>query len=156
MEREFLKNGFDSEFIKPKFRGFLLNKFKEKINFEYNHIIEFLEKKKFDFEKFKRVKNKYKRDLAYNLAVLLYWKEKIKKLNIPENLLLPYHLENLDLDSTIEDLVVNYLYENLNEEEKEKLLNEAKKIVDNSLLGKHKKEALKYNIKLKIKEKFNL
>jgi len=156
LEREFLKKGFDSEFIKPKFRGFLLNKFREKINFEYIHIIEFLEKKKFDFEKLKRVKNKYKRDLAYNLAVLLYWKEKMKKLNIPENLLLPYHLEKLDLDSTIEDVVVNYLYDNLDGEEKEKLLNEVKKIVDNSLLGKHKKEALKYNIKLKIKEKFNL
>ncbi len=155
-EREFLKKGFNSELIKPKFRGYLLNKFREKINFDYKNIIDFLEKKKFDFGKFNRVKNKYKRDLAYNLAILLYWKEKMEKLNIPDDLLLPYHLEKLDLDSTIEDIVVNYLYENLSVEEKEKLLNEAKKLVDNSLLGEHKKEAVKFNIKQILKNRFKL
>jgi len=156
LEKDYSMRGFDSEVIQSKFTGFLISKLMDEIDFEYENIIDFLRQSNFDFSKLEKVKHKFKGELAVNLSYLLYWIDKIKSLNIPIKFLVSYHLEKFNLNDSIEKKVINYIFENLPKEEKEALLEEAKKYVDKNIVGKYKMEALKLSLKKLIKEKFNL
>ncbi len=156
LKTEYERNGLESKIIQSKFTAFLLPKFQNNLNLPFDNFIDFLNTKKFDFYKLERIKKKYKLEKTIHLEDLLYWYKKLEKLNLPLNILLPYHLDKENLDIIIENKVINYLYENLPSEQKEEVIEKAKNNIDSSLIGEYRKEALKYNIKKIIKEMFSL
>jgi len=157
LENEYMKNGFNNELIQSKFRDFILKNFFEDIKFDYENLVDFLRRKKFGLKKLAKIEDEFKNFYILNLEILIDWEKKLKSLNLPSKLLMPFFLKKDKLLSKeIEEKVISYIYKQLDTKEKEKLIEEAKDMLKKEGIEFSKKELINKKLKKLIEKKYNL
>ena len=112
--KEYFKKFFESPVVQDSFAKFVISSvdgFRDRLSFK--NFVDFLRKKNFDFEKLSKLKEKYRDRKINNLIYLLKVEERLKKLNIPSNLLIMFSIADEELKEKVEKSISDYLFDNL-------------------------------------------
>lgn len=112
--KEYFKKFFESPIVQDSFAKFVINSvdgFRDRLSFK--NFVDFLRKRNFDFERLFKLKEKYRDRKINNLIYLLKVEERLKKLNIPANLLIMFSINDDELKEKVEKAISDYLFESL-------------------------------------------